>query len=166
MCIVAVCIYTVHNELELAFVEEVPGLVWIDSIWEANEEEVSANRKEDGNKAFDDEDPAPACEAIAPSGLHNAVCENATEGARDGPKHVEDRVALVDFIAGVPCAEEIHATGEKASLEHPEDDSEACHYAPTLDEAHTNHAAALLPSVCLSRSAVAISTHPKQRDGS
>lgn len=84
----AVVVHAVDHQLRLRAREE---LVFIR---EVDDEECAEGREADGHGALDDEDPAPAREAVFPVEEGEAVGEQAREARDHGGREVEDRHAL------------------------------------------------------------------------
>lgn len=61
-------------------------------------------------KALDDKDPSPTAVVSNALHLHQAKSEDTSKGRSKAADHVEDCIAFADFVASVPCRQEVHHT--------------------------------------------------------
>merc|ERR1711981_1289250 len=62
-----------------------------------------------------------------------------SKGRSKAADHVEDCIAFADFVASVPCRQEVHHTREKSGFENTKNKSQANKCLPVVDKSKPDH---------------------------
>lgn len=91
---------------------------------EVRQYEYRAERDEDGERALEEEEPAPrGAPELAVHAVEDARGEERAEGVADDVAAVEDRGAQAQFAAFVPFADEEEGAGEEGRFDEAEEEA-------------------------------------------